>query len=175
MTYKGNWNASTNSPTLIDGTGTTGDVYRVSVAGTQDLGSGSQVFSIGDWVAYNGTIWERADNSDAVTSVNALSGAVVLTTTNIAEGTNLYYTTSRFNTSIAARTAFSTWIPANGTTKVVTHSFGSTAVNWNIYDLDTGEEIWPDTAIRTDSNNMTFVSSTAPVGTGWEICIRKNN
>ena len=33
--------------------------------------------------------------TSAVTSVNSLSGAVTLTTTNIAEGTNLYYTTAR--------------------------------------------------------------------------------
>jgi len=34
-----------------------------------------------------------------VTSVNTLTGAVVLTTTNIAEGTNLYYTQARFDTA----------------------------------------------------------------------------
>ena len=34
-----------------------------------------------------------------VTSVNTLTGAVTLTTTNIAEGTNLYYTQARFDTA----------------------------------------------------------------------------
>ena len=57
MEYKGAWNATTNTPTLIDGTGTTGDVYRTSVAGTQDLGSGSQTFAVADAIIYNGTIW----------------------------------------------------------------------------------------------------------------------
>ena len=46
--YLGTWNASTNTPTLADGTGTSGDVYRVSVAGTQNLGSGNISFEIGD-------------------------------------------------------------------------------------------------------------------------------
>ena len=41
MEFKGNWDASTNSPTLADGTGNAGDVYLVNVAGTQDLGSGN--------------------------------------------------------------------------------------------------------------------------------------
>lgn len=59
--FKGVWDASTNTPTLIDGTGTTGDVYRVSVAGTQDLGSGSIDFLVGDWNTYNGTIWQKSD------------------------------------------------------------------------------------------------------------------
>src|SRR5690606_10667672 len=40
-TPKGSWDASTNTPTLADGSGTIGWVYTVSVAGTQDLGSGS--------------------------------------------------------------------------------------------------------------------------------------
>ena len=42
-----------------------------------------------------------------VSSVNGLTGVVVLTTTNIAEGTNLYYTEARVNanTNVAANTA----------------------------------------------------------------------
>ncbi len=40
--------------------------------------------------------------SSAVTSVNSLTGAVTLTTTNIAEGTNLYYTTARANAAALA-------------------------------------------------------------------------
>jgi hypothetical protein len=76
MEYKGTWNASTNSPTLADGVGNTGDVYNVSVAGTQDLGSGSITFAAGDWVIYSGTIWEKSINSNAVASVFTRTGAV---------------------------------------------------------------------------------------------------
>lgn len=60
MDYQGSWNASTNSPTLANGTGNAGDVYRVSVAGTQNLGAGNISFEIGDLVIYNGSIWERS-------------------------------------------------------------------------------------------------------------------
>lgn len=95
MEYQGTWNASTNSPTLADGVGNTGDVYRVSVAGSQNLGSGSISFSVGDYAIYNGTVWEKADTTDAVSSVNGQTGAVSLTTTNISEGTNLYFTDER--------------------------------------------------------------------------------
>ena len=62
MEYKGTWNANTNTPTLADGVGDNGDVYVVSVAGTQDLGSGSITFAVGDWVVYNGSIWEKSLN-----------------------------------------------------------------------------------------------------------------
>ncbi len=64
MQYKGSWNASTNTPTLADSTGNTGDTYRISVAGTQNLGSGSLAYSPGDLVIHNGTIWERAPSAD---------------------------------------------------------------------------------------------------------------
>lgn len=55
--FKGYWDASTNTPHLADGTGTKGDLYYVDVAGTQDLGSGSQVFEVGDRVLYDGSVW----------------------------------------------------------------------------------------------------------------------
>lgn len=78
MSYLGVWNADTNTPTLADGTGDAGDVYRVSVAGSQDLGSGSISFSVGDYIIYSGSVWEKSDTTDAVDSVNSKTGTVVL-------------------------------------------------------------------------------------------------
>jgi hypothetical protein len=63
QTYKGTWDADTNDPTLANGTGTAGDYYRVIEAGTQDLGSGDIVFSVGDDVIYDGSVWERIPGS----------------------------------------------------------------------------------------------------------------
>jgi hypothetical protein len=76
MTYEGVWNASTNSPSLADGSGDAGMVYRVGTAGTQNLGSGSITFDVGDYVIYNGTIWEKSDTTDAVASVFGRTGIV---------------------------------------------------------------------------------------------------
>jgi hypothetical protein len=59
--YVGSWDVATNTPTLIDGTGTVGDLLIVSVAGTRNLGSGSIVWGVGDAAVYNGTIWERIE------------------------------------------------------------------------------------------------------------------
>lgn len=75
--YKGAWDASLNSPTLIDGTGNTGDVYRVTVAGTQNLGSGSVTYAVGDLLLYDGAIYQRSDSTDNITSVFGRQGAVV--------------------------------------------------------------------------------------------------
>jgi len=81
MEYQGVWNASTNSPSLADGVGNAdeaiGNVYRVSVAGSQDLGSGSISFAVGDYVILNASkVWEKADTTDAVSSVFGRTGAV---------------------------------------------------------------------------------------------------
>lgn len=86
MEYQGKWNADTNTPALVDGTGTDGDFYIVSVAGTQDLGGGSISFNVNDSVIYNGSRWERIP-AGQVDSVNGQSGEVVLTGLDIAEST----------------------------------------------------------------------------------------
>lgn len=79
VTIEGNWDAATNTPTLIDGVGNTGEVYVVNVVGTQDLGSGPQTFELGDWAVYRASgVWQRVQNSTAVASVNGQTGAVVL-------------------------------------------------------------------------------------------------
>lgn len=58
FTYKGTWDADANTPTLVDGTGSTGDWYRVNAAGAADLGSGENDYLVGDFVVYNGTVWQ---------------------------------------------------------------------------------------------------------------------
>ena len=108
MEFQGAWNASTNSPALADGTGNAGDVYRVSVAGTQNLGSGSQTFAVGDWVMYSGTIWQKSPATDAVTSVNGYTGAVTLVTDDIAEDgspVNLWFTDERAQDAVGGMVA----------------------------------------------------------------------
>ncbi len=74
---RGNWNANTNDPLISDATGVEGYFYSVSVAGTQDLGSGNIDFGVGDWVWHDGAVWHKADNTDQVSSVFGRQGAVV--------------------------------------------------------------------------------------------------
>ena len=78
--YQGTWNASTNTPTLTSSVGTKGHYYVVSVAGSTNL-DGITDWKIGDWAIFNGTTWEKVDNTDAVISVNSEIGAVSLTGT----------------------------------------------------------------------------------------------
>lgn len=100
MEYLGTWAASTNTPSLSNGTGNAGDVYIASDAGTVDFGAGNITFAAGDWVVYSGAIWEKSINSNAVASVNSQTGAVVLDSDDISEGvTNLYFTNTRARTA----------------------------------------------------------------------------
>jgi hypothetical protein len=61
LNYKGTWNALTNSPTLADGTGAKGDYYVTSTAGTQTFGGLLLFFGVGDWIVYNGAVWQRVE------------------------------------------------------------------------------------------------------------------
>lgn len=79
MEFQGAYDADTNTPTLVDGTGNAGDVYRVSVAGTPTGftdPSMSEELKIGDFVIYSGTVWQKAPASDAVLSVFGRQGIV---------------------------------------------------------------------------------------------------
>lgn len=55
----GTWNAATNTPALLNGTGTPGDYYVVTTAGTQNFGTGAITFQLYDRVEYEGGTWHR--------------------------------------------------------------------------------------------------------------------
>ena len=77
LNYKGTWDASTNTPTLVSSVGTKGDYYVVSVAGNTDL-NGTTLWGVGDMAVFNGSIWQKTDGGDTsiVTSltVTGLTG-----------------------------------------------------------------------------------------------------
>ena len=101
--YQGTWDAATNTPTLQSGVGSKGYYYVVSVAGSTNL-DGISDWNVGDWAIFDGIAWQQVDNTDTVVSVNGKVGVVVLTTTDIAEGTNLYYTDARVRQAISLTT-----------------------------------------------------------------------
>jgi hypothetical protein len=98
VNYKGTWNASTNTPTLVSSVGTKGDYYVVSVTGSTNL-NGITTWTQGDWAIFNGTAWEKVDNTDLVTSVAGRTGAITLTTADVS-GLGTIATQSASNVSI---------------------------------------------------------------------------
>ena len=98
VNYEGTWNASTNTPTLASSVGTKGDYYVVSVTGTTNL-NGVTAWTQGDWAIFNGSAWEKVDNTDLVTSVAGRTGAVTLTTADVS-GLGTISTQASSNVSI---------------------------------------------------------------------------
>jgi hypothetical protein len=90
LVYQGTWNASTNTPTLTSSVGTKGYYYVVSFAGSTNL-DGITDWQVGDWAVFNGSVWQKVDNTDAVTSVNGQTGTVVLTAANVGATANTTY------------------------------------------------------------------------------------
>jgi hypothetical protein len=85
VVFKGAWNAATNTPALASGVGTAGNYYVVATAGSTNL-DGITDWQAGDWAIFNGTAWEKVDNSEIITSVNGQTGVVVITKSDVGLG-----------------------------------------------------------------------------------------
>jgi hypothetical protein len=121
VTYVSGWNASTNTPSLASGVGTKGHMYTVTVPGATNI-DGVTDWKSGDALIFNGTIWEKTDNSEAVVSVNGQDGVVVLDTDDVAEGsTNLYFTTNRAQNAAVQNSLSASTVIAPSATAVVNY------------------------------------------------------
>jgi hypothetical protein len=69
LNYKGTWNASTNTPTITSSVGTKGDYYVVSVGGTTAI-NGISNWGVGDWITFNGSVWQRVEGGADLNGVN---------------------------------------------------------------------------------------------------------
>lgn len=94
--YKGAWNANTNTPNLNTVAKDKGDMYLVSVKGTQSIGEGSIQYNVGDEVIYNGTKWQRIPTGD-VDSVNNVSPSASENV--LLDGDDIGYTKTGVNVS----------------------------------------------------------------------------
>ncbi len=84
VSYAGAWNASSNSPSLVSSAGTKGFYYVVSNAGNTAL-DGIDDWGTGDWAIYNGSVWQKVDNSEAPVAAAdvAFSPAPAISSTNV--------------------------------------------------------------------------------------------
>jgi hypothetical protein len=166
MTFQGTWNASTNvAPTLADGTGTKGQYYVVSVAGTTAITTISGVVSswqVGDIIVYDGTDWDKINGaSTEVTSVAGRIGAVTLSTSDIS-GISSYavLASPTFTGTPLAPTATS----GTSTTQIATTAFVTSALSSIPYSAITGA---PTTlAFSSITSVPTILSSVSGLATG---------
>ncbi len=163
MEYKGQWNAEDNTPSLADGTGTKGDFYVVSVAGTQDLGSGSIQFFVNDRVIYNGSAWSRLSAGDVktVNSVLPSNGNIALTGEHIPVSTT-------DPTLLSAQLATNRYADHSVTVKKVNFTFKDVMAKtprWLRFDFSAENKqtlkILADTHIRVGSTIIHFEEDTS--------------
>jgi hypothetical protein len=167
--FQTTWNANVNTPILTDGVGTKGHYYVVSVAGSASL-DGINDWAIGDWAIFDGTAWQKVDNTDAVSSVNGQVGAVSLTSAAISEVTNLYFTTAR-----VLATALTGYVSGAGTVAATdTILQAIQKLNGNIAALTTASV--PDSLNKryvTDAQ-LTVIGNTFGTNTGDQTTIPGN-
>jgi len=132
--YKGTWNASTNTPTLTNGIGVTGNQYVVNVAGTQNFGAGNITFTVGDYVLYSGTVWQQIAAggiaaAGSLTGPTLASNVVSSSLTSVGTLTNLTVTNT-ITGSVSGSAATVTSISGNTITSgQVTTGLGFTPYN----------------------------------------------
>jgi len=73
LNYSGTWDAAANNPALASSVGTKGDYYVVSVSGSTNL-NGITDWVVSDWAVFNGSVWQKVDNSEVIYVSNVATG-----------------------------------------------------------------------------------------------------
>jgi len=110
LSYQGTWNASTNTPTLTSSVGVNGYYYITSTAGSTNL-NGITDWQIGDWLLFNGSVWQKIDQSDILQTITSTNGSISVTTT----GSNVNLANNGVTSAVAG-----TGISVSGATGAVT-------------------------------------------------------
>jgi hypothetical protein len=181
IVYKGLWNATTNSPALASGVGTTGWLYKVSVAGSTNL-DGITQWNIGDQVVFDGLTWDKINGiTNEVISFNTRVGAIVLTSADVT--TALAYTpynaTNPSNYITLTGISATSPILYNNATGVISSQNATTSQNgiltstdWNTFNAKqsalsgtglvrlTGSTLtYDNTTYLTAANNLSDISN----------------
>jgi len=191
LNYKGTWNASTNTPTLASGVGTKGDYYVVSVAGSTTL-DGISNWGVGDWAAYNGSVWQRVEGGAdgnfvnlSVSSTSTLSGLTastalaldasknVVSVTNTGTGDNVLATSPTLVTpALGAATATS--LVSSGTAASSFTVTSGSAVPLTITNVGTGNSFVVEDSASTDSSPF-VIDANGVVVQGYTVAVNNWN
>ena len=153
--FKGNWDASTNTPALsnsLPGGVVAGWEYIVGTSGTRDIGNGSTAWSIGDLVIYDGAKWVRIPSGNNVVSFNTRQGAITLLSSDVTTALGFTPGASVGSSSITTvgTIGVGVW---NGT--VIAGQYGGTGV------ANTGKSITLGGNLTTSGAYATTLTATA--------------
>ena len=152
-----------------------GKYYVVSVAGSTNI-DGITDWQIGDWLIFNGTVWQKIDQSNLVTSVAGRTGNVVLTTADIG-GLGTIATQNANAVAITGGTATLTSLTVNdntilGSSNTDTVTF-TARINSdfepatdNAFDLGRVGHEWRDLFIDGTANIDSLIADTADINAG---------
>ena len=153
LVYLGQWDASKGT---YPKNGTTiGDFYIVSVEGTVS----SVKFYAGDWIIWNGSVWNRSANTNAVSSVAGKTGAVTLSSSDVGLGN-------------VANTGDSATPVSGGTTKFTTGG-AYTELNKKV-DKVTGKGLSTNDYTTAEKEKLASIAAGASTGTVTSVAVKMN-
>ena len=161
LSYQGTWNATTNTPTLTSSVGTSGYYYVVATAGSTNL-NGITDWQIGDWLIFNGSVWQKIDQSNLVISVNGYTGAVVLTQTDIS-GTASLTTTQTLTNKTLTSPIINEILDANGNEIL---GLSTTASSTDFLTVKNGIGVGVPLHVYADGSSSNIGLHIQPKGTG---------
>ena len=176
LDYKGGYNANTNSPVLSGASNIAidkGDAYTVTADGTF---LGEQV-RVGDFIIAEVAIAASSSPSLSdftVTQSNidlATAGTAVSAVAGIASFSSDDFTVSSGHVELQNTIYVASVGGSNSST--VTHNFGTTDVNVQLYEISSGETVFAE-VVRTNTNTITInFAGTAPSAASIRVLISK--
>ena len=157
LSFEGNWNASTDTPSLAGTTPANGVFYIVSVAGSTSL-SGITDWKVGDWAVYvsdgAGTdAWQKVDNTSTLSGAGVAGQVSFWTgTANVAGDAGLTYDSTNNNLSVGSKiTAGGTMIASGGNSSEWNTAYDNSITALNV----TGTTTKTLTATQQDGGTLT--------------------
>jgi hypothetical protein len=165
LSYQGGWNASTNTPTLASGVGVNGYYYIVTTAGSTNL-NGITDWQIGDWAIFNGTVWQKIDQTNLVASVNGQTGVVVLDYADVgAPSTSGTDATGTWSISVTGNAGTATNVAGGAANKIVYNTGSNTSAFIDAPTVSATFLKWTGSAFTWDTAGAGTVTSVGGTGT----------
>lgn len=159
LSYQGGWNASTNTPTLASGVGVNGYYYIVTTAGSTNL-DGITDWQIGDWAIFNGSVWQKIDQTNLVASVNGQTGVVVLDYTDVgAPSTTGTGASGTWGIDITGNAATATNVAGGAANKIVYNTASNTSAFIDAPTVSATFLKWTGSAFTWDTAGAGTVTS----------------